>query len=163
MKILPMTLSFILFAAALAHPLTAQTPASSRARYFPDKGTWQHRAPADVGMDAEKLKEAIAWAESHGSTWDFKKDQVRTFGKILGELPEQRAGTNGIIVRHGYIVAEFGDTKRNDPVYSVAKSFLSTTASVAVAKGLIRSVDDPVAIYIHDGGYDTPHNKSITW
>jgi CubicO group peptidase (beta-lactamase class C family) len=114
-------------------------------------------------MDAAKLKEAVAWAEAHGSKWDFEKDQVRVFGKVLGALPAQRAATNGIILRHGYIVAEFGDTKTNDPVYSVAKSFLSTTASIAFAKGLIRSVDDRVADYIHDGGYDSPHNARITW
>jgi CubicO group peptidase (beta-lactamase class C family) len=48
-------------------------------------------------------------------------------------------------------------------VYSVAKSFLSTTASVAFAKGLILSVNDPVAKYVHDGGYDSPHNARITW
>ena len=44
-----------------------------------------------------------------------------------------------------------------------AKSFLSTAASIAVAKGLIRSVDDRVADYINDGGYDSPHNAKITW
>ena len=114
-------------------------------------------------MDAAKLHEAVEWAESHGSTWDFEKDQVRTFGRVLGPLPEHRASTNGIILRHGYIVAEFGDTKTNDPVYSVAKSFLSTTASLAFARGLIRSVNDPVREYIHDGGYDSPHNAKITW
>jgi CubicO group peptidase (beta-lactamase class C family) len=45
----------------------------------------------------------------------------------------------------------------------VAKSFLSTTVSLAVANGLIRSVDDRVADYVHDGGYDSPHNAKITW
>jgi CubicO group peptidase (beta-lactamase class C family) len=78
-------------------------------------------------------------------------------------LPEKRSGTNGVVLRHGYIVAEFGDTKANDPVYSVAKSFLSTTASVAFGKGLIRGVDDPVRAYVKDGGYDSAHNAKITW
>ena len=114
-------------------------------------------------MDPIKLKEAIAWAESHGSTWDYARDQVRAMGKVLGALPDHRAPTNGIVLRHGYIVAEFGDIKAIDPVYSVAKSFLSTTASLAFARNLIGSVDDPVAKYIHDGGYDSPHNAKITW
>ena len=48
-------------------------------------------------------------------------------------------------------------------MYSVAKSFLSTVAAVAVQKGLIKNVNDPVANYIHDGGYDSPHNRLITW
>jgi CubicO group peptidase (beta-lactamase class C family) len=137
--------------------------AQSKHTYFPAAGGWQRRAPADVGMDAAKLKLAVDWAEAHGSQWDFGRDQVRTFGRVLGPLPAARAATNGIILRHGYIVAEFGDTRTNDPVYSVAKSFISTVASLAFAKGLIGSVDDRVAATIHDGGYDSPHNAKITW
>ena len=153
-------LALPLLAAMLAPRLAAET---KHATYFPAGGTWQHKAAAEVAMDARKLKEAVSWAEAHGSMWDFQKDQVRTFGKVLGALPAHRAATNGVILRHGYIVAEFGDTTTNDPVYSVAKSFLSTTASIAVAKGLIRSVDDRVADYVHDGGYDSPHNAKISW
>jgi CubicO group peptidase (beta-lactamase class C family) len=141
---------------------TALRAQSTRA-YFPPAGTWQHKAPAEVGMDSAKLQAAIAFAESHGSTWDFERDQVRTFGRPLGPLPKQRAATNGIILRHGYIVASFGDIHANDPVYSVAKSFLSTVAGLAVDRGLIKNVNDPVSNYIHDGGYDSPHNHLITW
>jgi CubicO group peptidase (beta-lactamase class C family) len=156
-------LALPLVAVWLTPGLGAQTAPVKPVTYFPGAGSWQHKAPAEVGMDAAKLKEAVAWAEAHGSKWDFQKDQVRTFGKVLGALPPQRAATNGLILRHGYIVAEFGDTKTNDPFYSVAKSFLSTTASLAVAKGLIRSVNDRVADYVHDSGYDSPHNAKITW
>jgi CubicO group peptidase (beta-lactamase class C family) len=153
----------LVFLPLLAALLAAQTPQPKRTTYFPAAGTWQHKSPEEVGMDTVKLLEAVAWAESHGAKWDFEKDQVRTFGKVLGPLPAKRAATNGIILRHGYIVAEFGDTKMNDPVYSVAKSFISTTASIAVAKGLIHNLDDKVADYIHDGGYNSRHNAKITW
>ncbi|MEO7156718.1 MAG: serine hydrolase, partial [Vicinamibacterales bacterium] len=102
-------------------------------------------------------------ALTHGSSWDFERDQVRTFGPPLGPLPKTRATTNGIVLRHGYIVATFGDVKASDPVYSVAKSFLSTVAGLAVDKGLIKSVNDPVGKSITDGGYDSPHNARITW
>jgi CubicO group peptidase (beta-lactamase class C family) len=144
---------------ALAPAIQAQKPST----YFPPPGQWQHKSPADLGFDAARLKEAIDYAEANGSTWDFEKDQVRTFGIVLGPLPKQRAATNGIILRHGYIVAEFGDVKANDPVYSVAKSFLSIVASLGIDHGLIHDVNDPVARYIHDGGYDSPHNAKITW
>jgi len=153
-------------AAAIASLLFIATSAaaqSTQSKYFPPPGQWAHKSPASLGMDSVKLQEAIEFANAHASTWDFDRDQVRTFGRPLGPLPKTRAGTNGIILRHGYIVAQFGDTKANDPVYSVAKSFLSTVASVAVAKGLIKNVTDPVANYIHDGGYDSPHNAAITW
>jgi CubicO group peptidase (beta-lactamase class C family) len=131
--------------------------------YFPPAGKWEKKPPADLGLDARKLQQAIEYAQTHGSDWDFEKDQVRTFGPPLGPLPKQRAATNGVILRHGFIAAEFGDTKANDPVYSVAKSFLSTVCSLAVDRGLIKDVNDPVAKYIHDGGYDSPHNAKITW
>jgi CubicO group peptidase (beta-lactamase class C family) len=134
-------LALPLILAALAPSL----PAQKAATYFPPPGQWQKKSPAEVGMDPRKLQQAIEYAQAHGSTWDFEKDQVRTFGTPLGPLPKQCAATNGIILRHGYIVAEFGDTKANDPVYSVAKSFLSTVCSLAVERGLIKDVNDPVA------------------
>lgn len=131
--------------------------------YFPAPGEWKTASASAAGLDSAKLADAVTYALAHGSKWDFERDQVRTFGPPLGPVPTQRAGTNGIIVRHGYIVASFGDVKASDPVYSVAKSFLSTLAGVAVDRGLIRNVNDPVASYIHDGGYDSPHNAAITW
>ena len=149
----------LLAAVAISTTLPAQKPAT----YFPPKGEWKTARPADVGMDSAKLQAAIDFALANPATWDFDRDQVRTFGALLGPVPKTRAGTNGIILRHGYIVAQFGDVKANDPVYSVAKSFLSTVAGVAADKGLIRNVDDPVANYIKDGGYDSPQNKQVTW
>jgi len=151
-----------LVAAVLVTALVA-LQAQTAKTYFPPPGQWQKKAPAEVGMDAAKLQQAVEYAQSHGSSWDFEKDQVRTFGVPLGPLPKQRAATNGIILRHGYIVAQFGDTKAADPVYSVAKSFLSTVASVAVERGLIKDVNDPVFKYVNDGGYDSEHNRKITW
>jgi CubicO group peptidase (beta-lactamase class C family) len=159
LSIRPIPCGVVLLLWSAAPSLSAQKTAT----YYPPPAQWQRKAPAEAGMDAAKLQEAIEYAQAHGNTWDFEKDQVRTFGKVLGTLPKERASTNGIILRHGYIVAEFGDTKADDPVYSVAKSFLSIVASIAVAQGLIRDINDPVAKYIHDGGYDSPHNAKITW
>ncbi len=154
------TLRKITFA-ALALILASAAPVA--AQYVPPAGKWQKKSPAELGFDAAKLQQAVEFAQANGSNWDFERDQVRTFGIPLGPLPKQRAGTNGVILRHGYIAAEFGDVKANDPVYSVAKSFLSTVCGLAVDRGLIKDVNDPVAKYIHDGGYDSPHNAKITW
>src|ERR1700722_5884981 len=92
----------------------ATLSAQSGGTYFPPSGKWQKKAPPELGFDAAKLQTAIDYAQAHGSSWDFEKDQVRTFGTPLGPLPKQRAATNGIILRHGYIAAEVGDTKNND-------------------------------------------------
>jgi len=133
--------------------------------YYPASGdAWQRKQPAEAGMDSALLEQAVAYAKTQESTIprDFST-QVETFGRVLGKLPKERGGTNGIILRHGYIVAEWGDTSRIDPTYSVAKSFLSTILGLTIDRGLIKSVNDPVGNYVHDGGYDSAHNAKITW
>ena len=134
------------------------------ATYYPPKREWQHRRPEEVGMVSALLDQAVAYARTQGGTFprDFST-QVEIFGALLGPLPKEHAETNGIIIRRGYVVAEWGDTKAIDPTYSVAKSFLSTLCGLAVDRGLISSVHDPVRKYVTDGGYDSPHNAKITW
>jgi len=137
----------------------------NRSLYFPSRDKWERREPADVGMDSAKLNDAIEFMKAHETVSparDFS-DQEIIFGKLLGSVPTERGATNGLIIRHGYIVGEFGDTVRPDPTYSVAKSMLSTVAGIALDRGLIPSIDDPVANLIKDGGYDSPHNRLITW
>jgi len=139
-------------------------PAAQTA-YYPPAGQWARKTPAEVGMDAAKLKAALDFMlanETKSPTRDFS-DQEIVNGKLLASMPTERAGTNALIIRHGYIVAEFGETLRPDPTYSVAKSMLATVAGIAIDRGLIPSVDDPVANLIKDGGYDTPQNSKITW
>jgi CubicO group peptidase (beta-lactamase class C family) len=93
---------------------------------------------------------------------DFS-DQERTFGSLLGSVPNIRAKTNGVVIYKGYVVAEFGDTTWADPTYSVAKSMLATVAGLAVGDGLITSLDAPVGATVKDGGYDSPRNAQVTW
>jgi len=138
---------------------------SAQAPYYPPPGQWAHKSPAEAGMDAAKLDDAIAFMKAHETnspTRDFS-DQEIVNGKLLASIPTERAGTNALVIRHGYIVAEFGDTMRPDPTYSVAKSMLSTVAGIALDRGLIPGLDQPVANTIKDGGYDSPHNQLITW
>jgi CubicO group peptidase (beta-lactamase class C family) len=138
---------------------------SAEAPYYPPAGQWAHKTPAEVGMDAAKLDEALAFMkanETRTPTRDFS-DQEIVNGKLLASIPTERAGTNALIIRHGYIVGEFGETTRPDPTYSVAKSMLSTLAGIALDRGLISSLDEPVANLIKDGGYDSPHNQKVTW
>jgi len=139
----------------------APAPESS---YYPPPGEWARKKPAEVGMDAAKLDEAVAFMKSHetNQSRDFS-DQEIIFGKLLGSVPTERAATNGLIIRHGYIVAEFGDTTKADPTYSVAKSMLSTVAGIALQRGLIPGLDDAVVNVVEDGGYDSPHNRLVTW
>ena len=148
-------------------PVQSQTkpPQKPSSLYYPGPGdSWQHRRPEDAGMDSALLEQAVAYAKTQASTIpaDFST-QVETFGRVLGPLPKSRGATNGMIIRHGYIVAEWGDTNQVDPTYSAAKSFLSTLVGLAVDRGLIKSAHDPMKQYATDGGYDSPHNAKISW
>ena len=48
-----------------------------------------------------------------------------------------------MVIRRGYVVAEWGEPDRVDPTFSVAESVLSTVAALAVAEGRI-ALDEPV-------------------
>jgi len=151
-------LGFALFLIGVALP-AAQTA------YYPPAGQWAHKAAAEVGMDTAKLTDAVEFMKSHETASprrDFS-DQEIVNGKLLASMPTERAGSNGLVIRRGYIVAEWGDTQRPDPTYSVAKSMLATVAGIAVHRGMIPNVDDPVANLIKDGGYDSPQNSRVTW
>src|SRR5216684_6350742 len=138
------TLLALCAGATLHAPLPVHSQNKQPAVYYPALGDgWQRRRPEDAGMDAALLGQAVVYAKTQASTIpaDFST-QVETFGRVLGPLPKSRGGTNGIIIRHGYIVAEWGDTNQADPTYSAAKSFLSTLVGLAVDRGMIKSVSD---------------------
>jgi CubicO group peptidase (beta-lactamase class C family) len=143
-----------------------QRPITTTRPYFPPAGPgWATRNPAMVGFDTVKLKAAVDWAKTQETSQmkpDFSTQEI-IFGKLLGPLPKSRAATNGLIIRHGYIVAEWGDTEAADPTYSAAKSVLSTILGISIERGLVRNLTDTVATYIHDGGYDSTQNRAITW
>ncbi len=141
------------------------TQPAAQNSYYPASGQWARKAPAEVGMDPVRLNEAVEFMKTHETASparDFS-DQEIVNGKLLASIPTERAGTNGLIIRRGYIVAEFGDTLRADPTYSVAKSMLATVAGVALDRGLIPNVDHPVVNTVQDGGYDSPQNSRVTW
>jgi len=133
------------------------------APYYPPAGSWAKKTPAELGMDPQRLAEAVTFAQGRESSreMDFS-DQERIFGSLLGSVPTKRAKTNGLVIYKGYVVAEFGDTTWVDPTYSVAKSMMATVAGIAVREGKI-ALDEPVGKTVKDGGYDSPRNAQVTW
>lgn len=158
--------------------------------YYP--GTeWIHKKPEEVGVDAIKLKEAVDFAIAHEtkSPRSMEQSHYQTFGKepfgdAIGPMKDRGAPT-GIIIKNGYVIAEWGEPHRPDMTHSVTKSFLSATVGLAFDRGLIKSISDtvhgymaPIHLYApieignkadHFGKpqmfelFDTPHNRTITW
>lgn len=144
------------FALAAAVVIAAHASAQGRAGspYFPPPGdAWERRAPEQVGFTTKAVDSAVAVALASEQTAprDLLENHRRSFARepfseAIGPFKE-RGGAAGMIVRHGYIVAEWGDPDRVDVTYSVTKSFVTTTIGLAYDRKLIRSVTDPVRSY----------------
>lgn len=137
-------------------------------QYYPDS-VWQTKKPADVKMNAQLVDSAVRFAIANDSKtdYDLRIANLKAYAnepgyRILGPMKE-RGKPAGLIIRHGYIVAQWGDVSRTDMTFSVAKSYLSTVAGLAWDKRLVRSVDDKVGAYVTDNTFDGVHNSKITW
>ena len=138
--------------------------------YFPERNTnWEEKAPKTFKINEAKLDEALTFAmeNEYSGSRDLriailKGFENEPFHKILGPT-KKRGGPAGMILKNGYIVAQWGDVKRVDMTFSVTKSFLSTAAGLAVDRGLIQSTKDKASDYIWDGTFEGEHNSKITW
>jgi len=137
--------------------------------YFPPRGNWESKTPESVGVNATILAEAVAYAEAN--EYSGAKDsriasligfRSEPYHEILGPMRE-RGGPAGVVIKGGYVIAQWGDVDRVDMTHSVTKSYLSTTAGLALDKGLIRSVTDVASAYVWDKTFDGAHNSKITW
>ena len=81
-------------------------------------------------MDPVKLQEAVDYTLAHETTQIpddpgvYLRDRFEglPYQDIVGPTVE-RGGVNGIVVKDGYIVAEWGDTDKEDMTFSVTKSW----------------------------------------
>src|ERR1700737_696332 len=131
--------------------------AQAAAPYFPERFDWQHKKPEEVGMDPARLDDAVKQAiASENLAKEMMLFLATTFGANepfdtpIGPVKD-RGAANGIITRHGYIVAEWGDPKRVDMTFSVTKTFLTTVVGLAWQRGLIRDVNDYARDYMPTG------------
>jgi CubicO group peptidase (beta-lactamase class C family) len=158
--------------------------------YYPE-AVWQHKTPAESGINPKLLQKAIEFAIANESKnpRDLKFNHYSTFGLepfgyAIGPIKD-RGNMTGVIVHKGYIVAEWGEPQRIDMTHSVTKSFLSSVVGLAYDRGMIKSIDDivepyvpPIQLYspLVTGNkadnigtsdllflFNTPHNRTITW
>jgi CubicO group peptidase (beta-lactamase class C family) len=130
---------------------------------------WTRKSPSDFEIDAAVLDKAIQFAETN--EYKGSRDlriailegfQQEPYHKLMGPV-KRRGGPAGMILKNGYLIASWGDTRRVDMTFSVTKSFLSTVAGVAVDQGLLKDASAPVSETIWDGTFDGAHNSKISW
>ena len=138
---------------------------------LPPHGTaWPSATPQEAGFDSGRLEAAIAFAAAHESPW--RRDIAAQLAagnfepppdnEVIGPVAP-RGAPNGLLLRHGKLIASWGDTRQVDMTFSVAKSYLSILAGIAVADGLIPDLDEPIARTVGDGGFEGPQNSRVTW
>lgn len=160
--------------------------------YFPgNTSEWTHKSPSELGMNADSILSAIQYAQAEESQSDknLEIDHYHKFGREpfgYGVGPFKTRGVQtGIILKDGYIIAEWGEPGRVDMTFSVTKSFLSSTIGLAFDQGIIKSIHDKVDDYMapimplqsargtnkadHIGEkmviepFKSEHNNKITW
>ncbi len=136
--------------------------------YYPDN-QWQSKGPEELKLNTAFIDSAIQFAlrnEVKMET-DLRIANMKSYARepgyrILGPMKD-RGRPAGLIIKNGYIVAKWGDVDRVDMTFSVAKSYLSTVAGLAIDAKLIKTIDDTVAHYVWDETFEGEHNRKITW
>lgn len=74
-----------------------------------------------------------------------------------------RGGVSGVVLQHGIEIAAWGEPSRADQTFSVAKTYLALLAGVAQLRGLLPDAHEPVVARVPGIGFDSRHNRVITW
>jgi CubicO group peptidase (beta-lactamase class C family) len=124
--------------------LTPNSALLSSVTYWPTEG-WRSSTPEEQGMDSEKL------------------------AQIFEVITEQRLNIHSVlIIRNGYLVTEAYyhpfRSKNMHEVYSVTKSVVSALVGIALEKGFIESVHQPVLDFFPEQTIenDDAHKQAIT-
>ena len=140
----------------------------SQTTYFPTE-KWETKSPSEFGYNEKKINQAIDFIikNQNPGNKDLRVEILKGFSSepyhsILGPT-KKRGETNGLIIKDGYIIASWGDTKRVDMTFSVTKSYLSAVTGIAYDNKLINSEKDYVSKYLWDKTFDGNKNSRITW
>ncbi len=116
------------------------------------------------------MQQAIEFAVDHESTWDREvtanwgvhRDDPPPWNRLLGPV-HARGPVSGTIVANGKTLASWGEPRRADLTFSVAKTYLALLAGVASDRGLLPDVDEPIGARLRGIGFDSGHNARVTW
>jgi len=149
--------------------VAAATASAPAVDYVPPPGQWATRSPAEAGFDEAALAVAIEYAVANETRQprdlalaiplSFSREP---FDNLIGPTAP-RGDPTGLVIRRGYVVAQWGDPWRVDMTFSITKSFLSTVVGIAVAQGRIGSVDDRVSETIDIAEFAAAPNDEVTW
>lgn len=115
----------------------------------PPNQPWERRDPQELNVHAGRLAAAVRFAIDNEVDWptDLSKQNVaqdaERWATRLGRFKD-RGSAAGVVLKQGYIIAEWGDVECVDLTYSATKSYVATLAGLAYDRGLI-AIDGKVA------------------
>ena len=96
------------------------------------------------------------------AAWGVHHDDPAPYNRLRGPV-HARGPVSAVVWQHGQEIAAVGDAERADLCFSVAKTFLGLLAGVAQQRGLLPDVDQPVVQRLPGIGFESEHNRSVTW
>ena len=136
--------------------------------HFPPPNDWPDRSPAALGFDPDDLDRACNFAVSSEIDWPtdvsamVAVEDPPPYNEIIGPT-KPRGGATGVVVKDGYVAATWGTPMRVDMTFSATKSYLATCAGLALDRGLISDVDEPVVDSVPGDWFASARNRQITW
>jgi len=122
-------------------------------------------------MQNPALEQAVQFAIDHESTWDrdcsssnwgVHHGDPAPYNKLYGPV-HSRGPNSGTILLHGKTLTSWGEPQRADLTFSVAKTYLALLAGVAVDRGLITDLNEPIGKRLKGIGFDEGNNALVTW
>jgi len=126
-----------------------------------------------VTAGSARFDDAVAFACGHEtdwprdphddlSRWGVHHDDPPPYNRLRGPV-HPRGPASGVVWQHGRELIAWGEPDRADLTFSVAKTYLALLAGVAAAQGLLTDVDQPVCESLSGIGFDSAHNRRVTW
>src|SRR3546814_17603277 len=74
-----------------------------------------------------------------------------------------RGPVSGTSVVYGNVAASWGEPRRADLTFSIAKTYLALLAGVAHDRGLLPDVTEPIHVRLPGLGFDDGRNRRVIW
>ena len=150
-----------------ASPQPASTQPAPIASPAPDPLAWQEVSPEEVGLSSEKLEEAASLAlrdGTYGQAFVVVKNGKIAFERYRGISQQEAdfAAPRIADLSAADLVNSYGvrDKDSSATSWSMAKSFTSILFGIGIDRGIVRSTQDTVGLYLNELATDA--RSSIT-
>lgn len=121
-------------------------------------------------MNLQSLQDAVQFSVDHETLWDrdvngawgVHRNDPPPWNRLLGPV-HSRGPVSGTVVVAGETLISWGEPRRADLTFSIAKTYLSLLAGVAHDRGLLPDVHEPVHVRVPGIGFDEGRNRDVTW